>query len=325
MADAINTSNAGTPQVADPSVSVGSPQGPPTTAIGNSVPITETPGMPTGTTQVVNENIPKPSNLVTSEDAVTGSEGAENKENPSRHEYWQSQHDKVKAESMNIAKELDYYKNTLGPINEAIKQNPQILDSLEQQYNGNSNMGQPQGSPQGNQEASNQPIVRPQRPHTYNEVDAYNDPESESFKYRISLDEFRDNRIAQLEHADQQRQVEAQQQLAHQQNQMVLNNLRNVAVSQLGYSPTEAENLVQFAQDPRNITLERIAKLYEMDQAPKRSQVEEQQKINQMQQQRERVDIPLTTTVQKGVQPSPQSEEDGFNDFLLSKSHKNKS
>ena len=117
------------------------------------------------------------------------------KENPSRHEYWQSQHDKVNNELGNAHKELDYYKQQLGPLQDYLKQNPNVVNAIDRQLSN----GQPQGQPQqqaqqpvqGNQQEPLQKPDKPTRPSDYNEVDAYNDPDSSSFKYRTQLDGYR--------------------------------------------------------------------------------------------------------------------------------------
>ena len=54
--------------------------------------------------------------------------------------------------------------------------------------------------------------TEPDRPHSYNEVDAYNDPESDSFKYRIDKEKYRDEYLIHLKEKDQIREHEMQKQ-----------------------------------------------------------------------------------------------------------------
>jgi hypothetical protein len=117
------------------------------------------------------------------------------KDDSTRFEYWQSQADKAKGELGQIRKELDYYKNSLAPVEQMIRNNPQVLDQLEQTPSN----GQPQAYPNGLQETSLKEPSAPERPHSYNEVDAYNDPESDSFKYRLAKENYRDEYLSYLQ------------------------------------------------------------------------------------------------------------------------------
>ena len=184
--------------IVDPTVAPsGSPAVPtenpavPTNGIANTHEIVDVAGLPHGATAPINESIPKPSGLVTSDDSIRSETNqqtqheAESKDDPRRHEYWQSKHDKVMSELSDARKQIDNYQNTLEPLRQGVQQNPDILDALEQRVTGSN--GQVNGSPQmaqqpqGNQQPSLQPPVKPQPPMTYNEVDAFTDPESDSF------------------------------------------------------------------------------------------------------------------------------------------------
>lgn len=96
------------------------------------------------------------------------------RDDSTRFEYWQSQADKAKGELNALRQELDYYRNG-------------------QDVQSSASNGQPQAYPQqGLQEPSLKEPTAPERPHSYNEVDAYNDPQSESFKYRVAKEAYRD-------------------------------------------------------------------------------------------------------------------------------------
>lgn len=271
-----------------------------------------TEGMPSGQTFPAMDTTQP-----TSEEAVAQSETVEEvgvKEDPRRHEYWQSQADKVKNELNSVQQELDYYKNTLAPVEQMIQQNPQVIDNLESFSN-----GQPQGLPsqRNPQETSLQKPVRPEKPHSYNEVDAYNDPNSESFKYRMSLDKHRDDMIDWYGNIDQARQIQQQRALQAQQQQMLHNNARNNAIASWGYHESDADDFVRWASNPTNISMNNLKALYEMQKNGNKQQIESNQKVVQMQQQQERLKVPMTTAVQKGQAPAQLTDDQAFSASLF--------
>ena len=95
------------------------------------------------------------------------------RDDSTRFEYWQSQADKAKGELNALRQELDYYKTS---VQNPDQQSPTSGEQL-------------QGYPQGFQEDSLKEPAAPERPHSYNEVDAYNDSQSDSFKYRLAKEE----------------------------------------------------------------------------------------------------------------------------------------
>jgi hypothetical protein len=250
-------------------------------------------GLPTGTvspTQQTVEESPEPAQ----ETAPI------NKEDHNRFEYWQSQYDKAQGENMKLRQELT--------------QVAQAVQSMQAQNSQPSN-GQPAGVP--NQEASLQKPVRPQRPHTYNEVDAFNDPESESFKYRQSLDEYRDGVIDYYDRRDQvmEQEVMRQQQQFQQQRNDV--EARQYMMNNVGWDEQKTAGFMEWARNPQNVTFEHLAKIYEQQIAPTPDQIARQQKVEEMQNMQQRMEVPRTTAVTTGTTPPPQSDEDAFSASLL--------
>ena len=235
---------------------------------------------------------------------------------PGRMQYWQSQADKAKNDSFQLQQELEYYKNTMGPIAKVIEQNPQVLDNIDSLTNGNLPPQPVQaGQQQGN--SLNRPI-RPEKPNSYSEVDAYNDPESDSFKYRSSNEQWRDNMMGWYENVEtakaQQQHVAMQN---HQKNTM-MQSAHSYAMNQYGFDVNKAADFVQWAQNPNNITVDSLVQLYSQKDAPSQQQAQTQRKTHEMQQQQERLKVPRPTTVQTGESPPTLSEEDSFSAALLS-------
>ena len=239
------------------------------------------------------------------------------KDDSTRFEYWQSQADKAKGELGQIRQELDYYKNSLAPVEQMIRNNPQVLDQLEQTPSN----GQPQAYPnQGLQETSLKEPSAPERPHSYNEVDAYNDPESESFKYRLAKEGYRDDYLGYLQKKDQVREKEMKEQMEaqmqQQQTHMMQTQAHSHAVNSYGWDTNKASDFVQWAQNPDNLTMDNLAKLFELRT---NTNPVVQQRTQEMQNQAERLSVPKTAAVQTGKAEQPRSEEQLFNDAFFGK------
>ena len=228
-----------------------------------------------------------------------------------RFEYWQSQADKAKGELDTIRQELNYYKDTLAPVEQMIRSNPQVLDNLES----STSNGQAQGQVQ---ETSLKEPTAPDRPHSYNEVDAYNDPESDSFKYRIAKEQYRDSYLDFLKEKDQVREMEMakqyETQMQQQQAQMVQQQATSHAVNSYGWDVNKANEFVSWAKNPDNLTLDNLAKLFELRANPNPVV---KQRTDEMQRQSERLSVPKTASVQRGKPESVRTDEQLFSDALL--------
>ena len=120
----------------------------------------------------------------------------------------------------------------------------------------------------------------------------------------------------------------AAQAMQQQQAQMHMNNIRTAAVRNMNYDDEKADRFVQYVQNPRNITTERLAALFEMEEAYKnghtRESVEKQQKIDEYERQMDLQKINMPISLENGPATPQQTTEDGFNSWLLGKSSKPK-
>ena len=290
MENIIEMSNAGDAPVEQAAVQVEQPR-----ILAEEVPVENTTGVDQPITQEATQE-------------------TSSKDDSTRFEYWQSQADKAKGELGQIRQELDYYKNSLAPVEQMIRNNPQVLDQLEQTPSN----GQPQAYPNGLQETSLKEPSAPERPHSYNEVDAYNDPESESYKYRLAKEQYRDEYLGYLQQKDQVREQEMQQayqkQMQQQQAQMIQRQAMSHAVNNFGWDQTKAAEFVAWSQNPQNLTMDNLAKLFEL-----RTNTDPvvQQRTQEMQNQAERLAVPKTAAVQTGKAEQPRTDEQLFSDALL--------
>ena len=235
----------------------------------------------------------------TTEEVVADSQLA--KEDPNRLSYWQSQADLAKNEASKVSQELVMYQNL-------------VQRMVNDQKQG--------GTPEAPQPTA--PLSQPQKPTSFNEVDAYNDPESDSFKYRVAKEEYNDNRFDTLMNMQAQQEEQRQAQVAQQQEQMIVNQAYTHVKNGYGWDEGKASNFVKWAQDPANVTVDVLAKIYEMQNAPNAGQQQANNKATDMRQAGERLQVPRTTTVTAGQAEPQLSDQDLFNAGLLSHSRTRK-
>jgi len=114
-----------------------------------------------------------------------------------RFEYWQS----VAQKNEQKAKDLETKLAQVTPLVDFVSKDEDTYRYVQSRLNGN--------------RTPDKPLEPPQKPNNYNEVEAFSNPESASFKYRNDLEAFRDAKLVQLERQNatlyQQRQQEAEQ------------------------------------------------------------------------------------------------------------------
>jgi hypothetical protein len=245
----------------------------------------------------------------------TTENGVDPKEDTNRYEYWQSQADKAKSELSGLREELDYYRNSMAPVEQMLRQNPEVLDSLEAKLSN----GQPAGqTPMGVQQTSLKEPTEPEKPVHYNEVDAYNDPQSDSFKYRVAKEDYRDKYLGYLKGVDAQRQSEMQQayqqQMAQQQQEAIRQQAYSHAVNNYGWDNQKAGEFIQWASAPDNLSMDNLAKLFELRT---NTNPVVQQKTQEMQNQAQRLSVPKDPSVITGKSEQPRTDEQQFSDALL--------
>jgi len=217
-----------------------------------------------------------------------------------RFEYWQSQADKAKGELNGLRNELEYYRS--------------------QGQNAQPSNEQPQAYPQqqGLQEPSLKVPTEPERPVSYNEIDAYSDPDSDSFKYRLDRDKYRDDYMSFLKEKDEVRETQLTQQyeyeMAMERDNMMKTQAQSHAVNAYGWEANKANEFVKWASNPDNLTLDNLAKLFDLRT---NANPVVQQRTQEMQNQAQRLTVPKTAVVQSGKAENPRTEEQLFSDALL--------
>ena len=118
---------------------------------------------------------------------------------------------------------------------------------------------------------------------------------------------------------DAHRQQEQQAYNARQQEVQAVNQAQSYAMNNFGWDNQKSSDFIRWAQDPSNVTMEHLAKIYDVATAPSNGQAEAQQKVIQMQQQNQRMNIPRTATVQQGTPAVTMSDEQAFSASLLAR------
>jgi hypothetical protein len=147
-------------------------------------------------------------------------------------------------------------------------------------------------------------------------------------KHRQSREEYFDKVVDYYGNVEAMRNQLALQQMNQQQNAMHLNNIKTQAVKAMGYDDTKADRFVQYVRNPKNITTERLAALFEMEEAHRNGQskenVERQRKSADYQRQIDMQVMQPPVSLETGPATPQLTEEDSFNAWLLGQSTKNK-
>jgi len=236
-----------------------------------------------------------------------------------RYQYWQSRYDQKASEFDNMSQKLAEYEK-VAPIAEYIQENPDVLKGVARSLSGDN----PQVPSQEKSVELPKKPQRPTKPTNYDATEAYMDQESSSFKYRVELDNYRDNMIDYQEVQEQSRlsamkaeqdriAMQRQQYQAEQQQ----NGMRDSLVNTYGYTPDKAVEFLNYYSSPESITLDNLVQLDKFRNSPSQQDVATQQKVQAMQNQQKRMQIPTPTAVQTGNAEPNYSDEDLFNMGLM--------
>lgn len=255
---------------------------------------------------VMEEGDENPEMLVTipGEQNTSDGETKPQDEGDGRYQYWQSQADKMRAELA----ARDQFIQQYAPIIQLVNNNPEALSELQQKMTGGQRQEQPLVPP-----------VSPQRPEGYTDYEAYNDPESASYRYRAEREDYSVKLAEYLVQKDMIREQEFEKQrqtyMAEQQNKAKLNETYGMLSNQYGMSQAEALDFVQTFADEKSITMDNLVQLYRISKGSVPNPA-----INQ-----QRKWSPPPPVAQNTVQQTKQglSEEQRFNASLNTYSWKN--
>ena len=260
-------------------------------------------------------------------------ESAVAKDDQNQYQYWQSQADIRTKELTDVlgtfgVESVDELRTKYGdiedlaPIARYIKTNPSVLDNVEASLSNGVN----QSNPDGNSGASLQRPEKPTKPNGYDSIDAYSDPSTESFKYRESLEEFRDTMVdySQQENDALKQQIQ-QDRVAHQQRENA-DKLKKQLVSQYEMPPEEVDHFVKYMSSPESLSLDNLVKVWN-SKRQQQPEVQSQQPVatapdpqaEAMLRQRDKLSIPQPVSVVPGSgETTDKSVEESVMDAMIS-------
>jgi hypothetical protein len=260
------------------------------------------------------EPAPAPANVEAGQAPVTSAEEpqAQPKGDPSRFEYWQSQADQYKRQ----VEQLSPYV----PLIQYLNENPNAVQAIQQTLN-----GPVTSSPQANaaqaQQSELTPPTQPAKPEQYDDVAAYQDPQSASFQYRRKMEGYRDDMLgfyAKKEEArDQAYKREQGQRAAEIQQRQQISRAQAILQSRYGFKPQEAIDFVQVMSQDSAVNMDNLVKLYRV----MRGGSAQSAPISQQLQQRQNMG-PASPGISSGVTEPQINEGDEFNLSLQKYKHK---
>jgi hypothetical protein len=228
------------------------------------------------------------------------------KNDPKRVEYWQSQADKHK----NRADALE----RLAPLGKLVEERKDVRDAIEAVIS---------GKPEKVIPKLQKPTV-PQRPADYDPVEAVNDPNSSSFRYRAELETYNSQLMDFFDKRDQEREVafeQARQESARREQAAIADQTIRRKLTEHGIIGDEQEKFFAVMNSPQSLNLDNLVSLYEVIQGkhtPTPKSVDEKQK--QIEEQIKKGKAPLPASVTESQTPPTDKEEtveDVFNNSLF--------
>ena len=264
-------------------------------------------------------DVSEPATELEPTEQVQTPENTEGNTDEQRYQYWQSRYDQKASEFDEMSKKLNEFEN-IAPIAEYIQSNPDVLKNVASSLSGDT----PTVPSQEKSMELPQKPIRPTKPTNYDATEAVMDADSDSYKYRVSMEDFRDSMIDYQE----QREIVAMEQLkakeaeiAQRQAQYQAEQNKNAMLSQLvndyGYTPDKAQDFVQYYSSPESITLDNLVNLDKMRSAPSQQEVATRQKAQSMASRSEMAKVPAPAGIASGQAEPEYSDEDLFNMGLM--------
>lgn len=237
-----------------------------------------------------------------------------------RYQYWQSRYDQKASEFDSMSEKIARYEK-VAPIAEYIQENPDVLKNVARSLSGDA----PTVPSQEKSQESLKKPERPTKPTNYDATEAYMDQDSSSFKYRAELDNYRDSMIDYQENLEtarieqlRQQELQIQQKQEEYQQAQAVDGMKSRLVNEFGYAGDKADEFLSFYSSPDSITLDNLVQLDKFRNSPSQQEVATQQKVQAMNNQKQRMKVPTPTAIQTGNPEPNLSEDDLFNLGLMS-------
>lgn len=185
------------------------------------------------------------------EEQEQADEPASPKDDPERVQYWQSRADKALSELDKIKAQVESQTPLLKYINE----NPELAQkvySTVQEHLKTPERGSSQYAQQ--EQSTPERPQKPEKPSNYDPADAVTDPQSDSYKYRLQLEDYQERLVEYneklVEHQRQSQTMTRKQQEAEAQRQQQARELYQEAMYRYNMDSKRAAEFVQWTFKP---------------------------------------------------------------------------
>ena len=250
--------------------------------------------------------------MQTQEEVETTSEEPQGTEEES-FQYWQSQAD-IRARELEEVKTKYQDLEEIAPLARYIRENPQVLNSVESSLSADKPMD---NSPQGNSQELAKKPERPSKPAEYDPIEATSDPDSTSFKYKESLESYRDDMMDYYEGRERNRDVAMQEQQDRVAQQQYMDNVRSQLQNVYGFEDKEMEHFITEMSRPESLSLENLVSVWKLNNKPTEQQIKSPQKVKSMQTQKEKLGVKQPVGVDPSSGQVAKSTEDQLMDAMV--------
>jgi hypothetical protein len=155
-----------------------------------------------------------------------------------------------------VAAEIEQARQFM-PLLRFIQSDPDLIALIDQKVSGATQPAKP---------VVVEKLVAPQKPANYNPQESVQNPESESWKYREAMEDYRTKSIEvlhqEIQRRDQIAQEQAKVQEAKEKQRQQLGAVIREAVSQHGLTREDVPDFVQVMSNPKNVTTANMVQLY---------------------------------------------------------------
>lgn len=238
------------------------------------------------------------------------SQPSKNKSDQGRFEFWQSKADREKKAREALEAQLKEVESLLPVIGE-LKKNPEALAEMVAKL-------KPAAAPAPPEIKA---PVKPTRPAGYNDVEAYGDPNSESFKHRTAVEDYREALLEfTIKRQDMKEQeLEQERQAVHQasQAQTRLATLTTTLRDGYGFSVPEVQEFVGEMSKSESVTLDNLVTLWQIRKG--KTNLSPDARAADMRNRANKINPPPPTQGSEGASTGPAklSDNDLFNLSLL--------
>lgn len=233
---------------------------------------------------------------------------------------WQAKFDKLQSE-------FDSYKTQAEDVNKLwsyVQTDPrlaqEVFSTVERSLSG-------EGSSAKAAESNNEPKepAKPEKPSDYSDHDAYMEPDSDSFKYRLAMEQYRseyadykmEKRMAEMQGLVAPIYQAFEQEKAHMQQQAQMRQIQTT-FTESGLSDEEAGVVTNWAANYQ-VTPDDIVTLYKLKNgaAPQMPQAQNAAP-NKLEQRNKALNFPVPSTTAGGQKEAPRTVEASMFDEILS-------